>query len=193
MKVVYINLNRREDRRQHMEQQLPKYFHTFSRFQAIEQSPGIVGCGKSHLEVLRQAYQENTDVLIFEDDFEFLVSPDDFNKLLKSVEGLNYDVIMLSYNLFQSGRSEYKTLGKVIEAQTASGYIVAKEYLQILIKLYEWAIPMLEKTGEHWTYANDQIWKLLQKRDRWYYFLTRVGKQMDGYSDNSLQYENYGC
>jgi hypothetical protein len=54
-------------------------------------------------------------------------------------------------------------------------------------------MPLLEKTKAHWIYANDQIWKELQQKDNWYYFIKRIGKQADGYSDNALSYTTYNC
>jgi glycosyl transferase family 25 len=196
MKVVYINLKHRTDRRTSMETQFQKYFHIpVERFEAIQQSPGIVGCGKSHLAVLKNHLDTfpDQDLLIFEDDFEFLVEPEDFHQSMDCISDLDFDVVMLSYNLIECGKATYGLFGRVIEAQTASGYLVSKRYIPVLIHLYEWAIPLLESTGQHWVYANDQIWKPLQRRDRWYYFLRRLGKQSDGWSDNSEQWQSYNC
>jgi hypothetical protein len=94
---------------------------------------------------------------------------------------------MLSYNLIKSEphpNTNIKFLDKVIEAQTASGYIVNNSMYDKLIELYEWAIPLLESTKQHWIYSNDQIWKKLQKNNKWYCFTTRIGKQRPSYSDN---------
>jgi hypothetical protein len=57
-----------------------------------------------------------------------------------------------------------------------------------LIELYEWAIPLLEQTNEHWRYANDLVWKQFQPHDKWYYTTRKLGKQRDGYSDNKMCY-----
>ena len=50
---------------------------------------------------------------------------------------------------------------------------------------------MLELTGEHLLYINDQVWKSLQKDDKWYIFNTRLGRQRKSFSDLSGQIENY--
>lgn len=34
-------------------------------------------------------------------------------------------------------------------------------------------------------YVNDQVWKRYQRDDKFYCFTLRIGKQMDGYSDNN--------
>ena len=89
--------------------------------------------------------------------------------------------------------SEYPFLKKVKDAQTASAYIVNEKYYDKLIELYEWAMPLLDTTGSHWIYANDQVWKKLQPNDKWYCFTERIGIQSDGFSDNANCYQTYNC
>jgi hypothetical protein len=63
--------------------------------------------------------------------------------------------------------------------------------LDTLIDLYEQALPLLEETGAHWLYANDQVWKPLQKTGTWYLFEPRLGKQKSGFSDNAQRVMDY--
>jgi hypothetical protein len=100
---------------------------------------------------------------------------------------------MISYNIQKSEDCEYPNLYKIIEAQTASGYIVNSNYYDTLIELYEYAMVELEKTKMHWVYGNDVVWKPLQKKDNWYCFKKRIGIQRPGYSDNSKSYQEYNC
>jgi GR25 family glycosyltransferase involved in LPS biosynthesis len=194
-KIIYINLNRRTDRKEDIVKELDSFNLDYERFEAIETTGfGIVGCGLSHLNVLKIAKQRKYEnILILEDDFTFLITKEEFEKNLDDFFSLNipYDVCMLSYNLQQHKDTSYAVVNKVIEAQTASGYIVHNSYYDKLINLYEWAIPLLESTRMHWVYANDQIWKQFQKQDNWYYFKTRIGKQRAGYSDNANAYIEY--
>ena len=55
--IFYINLDKRVDRKELFESELTKYDLTAERFTAIYYPPpkGIVGCGKSHLQVLELA------------------------------------------------------------------------------------------------------------------------------------------
>ncbi len=99
---------------------------------------------------------------------------------------------MLSYNLKKS-QPFHGLLWKVIDAQTASGYIVHKRFYDKLIQLYERTLPKLEQTELWDTFANDQIWKTLQPKSAWYAFKTRIGKQRESFSDNTGRMENYGC
>lgn len=191
-KIVYINLKKREDRNEQIKNELKNFDYT--RFEGIEHTSGIIGCGLSHLSVLKMAKEcKWKNILIFEDDFMFLVSPEEFEKQLDQFfnSKIDYNVLMLSYNL-QQGSLCNDFLGKVIEAQTTSGYLIHEKYYDTLIKCWEEGLELLIQTGQHWNYALDQYWKKLQ-HDNWYYFLTRIGKQRDGYSDNSCMFVSYDC
>jgi hypothetical protein len=59
---------------------------------------------------------------IFEDDFEFLVSPEDYQRIISTIP-YNMDVVMLGWYIFKSVPYN-DTFGKVIHATTTSGYIV---------------------------------------------------------------------
>jgi glycosyl transferase family 25 len=192
-KIFYINLNKRTDRKAEIENELLCYdlFNKAERYEAIyTPHSGIVGCGYSHLNVLKLAKERNyQNVLILEDDFMFLVSKEEVEESLTSFFETtpDYDVCMISYIVQKGEEVPNNTLiGKVLDGQTASGYIVSNHYLDTLIQLYEWAIPLLDQTNEHWNYANDHVWKRLQPKDNWYYLLKRLGKQRDGYSDNKM-------
>jgi len=193
--IIYINLDSRQDRRELFEAEMVSHNLPYERFPAIPHDPGIVGCGKSHLAVLKMAKERgNRYTLIMEDDFVFLKDKDEVNadidRLFES--GVAFDVCFISYGLYQSEPVEgHPFLTRALEAQTASGYIVAHHYLDTLIALYEEAMPMLEITGEHWHYANDQVWKRLQLVDRWICFTDRIGRQRPGFSDNSKTWFDY--
>jgi len=193
-KVVYINLAKRHDRKAEMEVELAKAAITAERFEAIERRPGIVGCGLSHLAVLKQAKEQNApNVLIFEDDFQFIVDPDVFHDTVQTFFNTvaDWDVLMFSYCLEKS-QPYNETFGKVVAATTASAYLVHQRFYDTLIQTLETALPLLESTGQHWYYANDQCWKSLQPKAQWFYTLTRIGIQRGSYSDNSYEYMDRG-
>lgn len=195
-KIIYINLNKRTDRREQLEEELNNFNLNFERFEAIE-TPGfgILGCGLSHLQVLKIAKDSNYEnILILEDDFTFLVSKEEFEKELSNFfnSNIDFDVCFLSYNLIKKEEMPYNFIVKALDCQTASGYIVNKKYYDKLIDLYEEAMPLLEKTKQHWIYANDQIWKQLQIKDNWYCFSKRIGKQRAGYNCDG-SYCDYNC
>jgi GR25 family glycosyltransferase involved in LPS biosynthesis len=191
-KIFYINLDKRTDRRENIENLLNEYGLEYERYSAIPTpDSGIVGCGYSHLNVLKLARERGyKNVLILEDDFEFVVGKEEFEAQLAQLfeSGLPFDVCMISYIIQKSedAASEYPFVRRILDGQTASGYIVNQHYFDELINLYEWAIPLLEKTNEHWHYANDLVWKRLQPKHQWYYMSKRLGRQCDSYSDNKM-------
>jgi len=196
--VIYINLDKRPDRRHQFESQCFHYGISCERFSAIPHAFGIVGCTRSHQAVYRLAKERGwRRVLIFEDDFEFLVSREAFEETVRrivNVPDLRWDVCMLAYHLIESEPcSECDQLLRVRSAQTASAYLVESHYYDTLIELYDHAIPLLESTEQHWNYANDQAWKALQAVDRWYCTRERQGKQRDGFSDNAQEFVTYNC
>jgi glycosyl transferase family 25 len=198
-KIIYINLNKRTDRKECIEKELNDFGLDYERFEAIE-TPipgfGIVGCGLSHLAVLKLAKERNYEnVLILEDDFTFLVSKEELQHQLTEFFKLklDYDTCFLAYNLKKDEPLDNGIVNRIIEAWTSSGYIASKKSYDKLINLYEYAMPLLAQTRAHWIYSNDQIWRELQQKDNWYYFIKRIGKQADGYSDNSNCYTSYNC
>jgi glycosyl transferase family 25 len=195
--IFYINLDKRTDRREEIENQLQQFnlYDQAERFPAIHTpDQGILGCTMSHLAVFKLAKERQyPHVLILEDDFYFTVTQDELENELQQFFQANipFHVLMLSYHIQQSTPTEYPFLQKVIEAQTASGYIVHHSFYDTLINLYEEAVPQLRDTNHHWIWANDQVWKRIQPTTDWYALTTRCGKQRDGYSDNSNKYQTY--
>jgi GR25 family glycosyltransferase involved in LPS biosynthesis len=200
-RIFYINLDRRTDRFAEIQEELQKYGLDAERFSAIPHAQGIVGCGYSHLSVMKIAKDRGyKNILILEDDFMFSVSKDTLEERLAyfftHVRTEDYDVCMLSYQNavkeeLGADSSGAAYLSKLKEASNASAYIINGAYLDTLIALYEHALPLLESTGEHWNYANDQVWKQLQRRDRWFAFTQKLGIQRAGYSDNSNRFMDY--
>jgi glycosyl transferase family 25 len=196
-RIFYINLEHRKDRKEQIEHELEimSLNQNTERFEAINKKPGIVGCGYSHLAVLKLAKERNYEnVLILEDDFHFLVTKEELEfELSRFFESIKeFDVCMLSYNVNEWKDTEFPFVKKALNVQTASAYIVHKRFYDSLIRLYEEAIPTLERTGIHWIYANDQIWKQLQPANVWYCFSRRLGRQRPSYSDNSESFQDYG-
>jgi glycosyl transferase family 25 len=192
--VYYINLKHRTDRNAHIIKELDKMKLKYKRFDAIRDEVGIIGCGKSHLAVLKKAKKKNLkNVLVFEDDFKFIVDKKTFwnemNTFFK--KEIDYDALMLSYNSLESIKFDDQLI-KIIDAQTASGYIINQKLYDPLIELWENALPLLEESGNRWHYSNDMVWKQLQPIKNWYAFNNRIGKQMMSYSDLEHKIVDYG-
>jgi glycosyl transferase family 25 len=181
-KIIYINLKRREDRKLQIENELNSFNLSYERFEATEiVNHGILGCGYSHLGVLKLAKERNyNNILILEDDFVFTLSKEDFESHLEKFFDLQlqYDVFMLVYNEHQHIQpTEHPFLSRIITSSNASAYIVNNSYYDTLIELLEINMPLLEQTKQHWNYANDQVWCRLQQQNIWYGIKPLAGKQ----------------
>jgi predicted O-linked N-acetylglucosamine transferase (SPINDLY family)/GR25 family glycosyltransferase involved in LPS biosynthesis len=192
-KIIYINLDKRTDRRAELEGELAKMGLTAERFPAIEGETGMIGCGLSHIAVLKRAITEEWEnVLILEDDFQFLVDKDTFENQLTRFFNSNatYDVAMLSYNLMSSVPKD-DLVSYVKEAQTASGYLVHKRFYGKLLANLEEGSYKLSNGGTNSQHANDQYWKSLQPTAEWFCFNKRIGRQRPSYSDIELRHVDY--
>lgn len=193
--ALYINLEHREDRKNQIETELKKVgFYNYQRFNAIKNNKGYLGCSESHLECLKLARQKQyPNVMILEDDFEFLIDKDEFQNILNHLSTIDYDVFILSYNTDSSNitDTEDQYLKRIKETQTASGYIVNKKYYNKLIENFEEGLRLLRETDIYHKYAIDQYWKPLQSQDKWYCYKKRIGKQRESYSDIEKGIVNY--
>ncbi len=196
--VFYINLDKRTDRLAEIQSELEAVGWTnipnfVERYSAIHTpASGIVGCGYSHLNVLKLARERGySNVLILEDDFQFIVPKEQMERQLTEffTSKIPYDVCMISYLAKGKQPIDGVTfIEKITDAQTASGYIVNSCFYDKLIELYDWAIPALEMTNCHWDYANDIVWKRLQPTSNWYCLTPKLGIQRSSYSDNKMCY-----
>ena len=75
-RVIVINLATRADRLSEFAREMEKLrFTNYSRFEAIADDLGILGCTKSHAQCLRQMLERSDRcMMICEDDVRFLVS-----------------------------------------------------------------------------------------------------------------------
>ena len=192
MRAFYINLDRRADRRAEIESELANMKIDAERFRAIEHVFPAIGCTSSHVDVLKLARERGYEsVMIFEDDFMFTVSKEDWESLINKLPS-SYDVVMMSYNIILAYPYD-DTFDSVFEAQTASGYIVHSRFYDRLIDRLEEGLKLfIESPDLHWIYINDQYWKALQPCSEWYAFKTRIGVQRPGFSDLAGNFVNYG-
>jgi glycosyl transferase family 25 len=193
MHTFYINLDRRTDRRAEIESELASKGIVAERFPAIEFKPPAIGCTLSHISVLTLARDRCYEsVMIFEDDFQFLVDKPEWDDLIAKLPP-SYDVVMLSYNIERSTPHD-DTFLRTQSVHTASGYIVHSRFYETLItRLYDGAQLFIQSPHLDWLYINDQYWKALQPDAEWFAYKVRIGQQRPGFSDLSQRYVDYGC
>jgi len=195
--IMYINLEKRKDRKKQILCQLKKVGikeEKITRIDAVyEKYNGHIGCAKSHLKALQLAKQKNyKNIVVFEDDFVFTLDKNDVNnKIDRFLEdyGNNWDIVQLTTVFKNLEDIEKDYLKKVNYASTSSGYIINSRFFTKLIKNLSEAIDhmvkeMIEFHKENSNkkkyetgYALDQYWGSLQKNSAWYIFYPYLGTQ----------------
>ena len=185
-KVIYINLDHRQDRRDIMK----KFFEKgkfpadkIVRFPAIKHQRGTIGCTESHAEVLRIAKRNKwKNVLILEDDLEWLDLERQYPILEKLAAVPKWDVIMLMgwYYQFKFPRVYY--------ANHTSAYLVNSTYYDKLLKNREEALYKVKTKSIGFNFNTtifnaDVYWNHLMKVDTWYCLHPCICRQVDGFSD----------
>jgi len=186
MHSVYINLARRTDRRAEFEAGCARLGLSVERFPAIAHSTPAIGCALSHINALKLARDRGYErICIFEDDFEFLVSREEYDAVLAAIPP-EADVVMLGWYLYTT-QPYNETFGRALDATTGSGYIVTRKFYDVLIATLEEGVQLFQANLHQFDavakYSIDQYWRRIQPKSLWLHTLTRVGKQRPSYSD----------
>ena len=197
--LYFINLRERPDRLSKIKNELNKIGYPkekIIRVDAIKKRDGALGCGLSHLKALEMGLNSMSNfIIILEDDFEFTNSKEKTLSILRqSLYHPEWDVILLSCN----GKSKPYSpgLNKVLDCQTASGYIIQKKYIPVLLKEWSNAMRVREKlnpargTTLYRETCIDIAWKKLQN-DRWYLTEPKLGKQYASFSSIENKHVDY--
>lgn len=205
----YINLENREDRRQHFEglKTAWPFLSSINRLKAIENEDGALGCCYSHLLALTLLLSEekgDSYGAVFEDDF-FILDEPNFRGFLEGFEKvkdtLDWDIIVLTPRgttvkpLFdgalENSRMEMAGFRRIIEHQTATGYIIKKGFIPILMENLAEASKLQESGVDKNISANDQYWKKIQERHRFYYYEGIFGGQLPSWSNIEKRWVDY--
>ena len=197
--ILYINLEHRKDRKDHVLSELGKVFKNIEpiRFNAIKKDDGHIGCTLSHIECLEIAIKNNwSHVLIVEDDITFLkpeVFADSLNSFFNS--DIDWDVLILGGNNSLPYNDVNDYCIKITNCQTTTGYLVKQKYYNTLLNNFKEGLDILIKrppTGDqhadhihHQKYNIDMYWKNLQRVDNWYMLKPFTVIQKPNYSDIS--------
>jgi len=189
-KFIYINLDSREDRREIMQ----KFFdegkippEKVERFSAIRREKPELGCLESHTEVLRIAKRNGwKNVLILEDDMEWLNFDDGYKKLEELIK-LQWDVILLV------GWYVVYDFPRVYKSRNAGAYLVNSSYYDTLLSSRELSISKMKQKYfgfiiDTKIYEADYSWSKIQTKDYWYGIYPCMCRQVDGFSDHCKRY-----
>jgi glycosyl transferase family 25 len=201
--ILYINLEHRKDRNEHILNEIHKICKDESkihRIDAIKKEVGPLGCSLSHIKTLNYflEHPEWNSVLVLEDDFTF--KSNDSEKINNIISVLmrslpNYDMILLSYNDYHLKYQDTSSffIKKVLYSQTTSSYIINKNYVNTLIKNFKESSSDMENNGLKSDNCLDVYWSKLQPNDNWYAIFPAIGYQYANYSDIENKFCNYRC
>jgi glycosyl transferase family 25 len=193
--TIYINLENRKDRNEHVQQELKKIGISYAeRFNAIKLPNGALGCSMSHLKCLEIAKAAGwSHLLIVEDDIKFL-QPELFKTQLSKFLSTHkmWDVVLVGGNNVPPYHEIDDTCIKVGSCQTTTGYLVNGHYFDTLIANFREGIrKLIGNPAQHVSYAIDKYWFQLQKRDNWYLIIPLSVTQREDYSDIEKRATNY--
>ena len=203
-----INLAHRTDRKQQCIIEIEKTGAIlephFFEAKYIQES-GARGCALSHAMALSEFLfkSEKPFAMIMEDDFSFrnpVAFVSEINKALEYNE--SWDVFLLGHNLaIPVKQSKWPAYFKVINSQTASGYMVSRKYATELIGIFFKSAELLHDNeklpathrdiAKHF-YCCDILWKELQINDNFLTTFPSVVCQRESYSDIEKAVVNYG-
>ena len=193
--VVYINLEHRTDRKEHIEGQLKQIgFTNVERFNAVKTANGRVGCTLSHIKCIELAKQRNySHVVICEDDTMF-TNVELFQKQLNAFlsKHHSWDVVLFAGNNVPPYEQIDATCVSVNRCQTTTCYMVNGHYYDTLLANYKEGLAKLMRSPEqHVSYAIDKYWFSLQSKDNWYLITPLTVIQREDYSDIEGRVTNY--
>jgi GR25 family glycosyltransferase involved in LPS biosynthesis len=200
--TLFINLDYRTDRLAHVKGELDKLGIQGERLNAVKMKAGNVGCTLSHIKCLDLAIERGWDqVFICEDDITFTNPAVLLESARKFVEsGISWDVLVIGGN----NCPPYEEIGdfcaRVHNIQTTTGYIVKKEYYQVLLTNFkEGLAKLMREPDKKKQYSIDIYWKNLQHTDRWfilkpltviqYYDFSDIEEKVVDYAPMMLDFE----
>ena len=201
-RVYFINLDHRADRLQEFVNEMKKIGFPEEKLHRISATYrpeiGVLGCAYSHIQVLDHFLQSSAkNCLVFEDDFQWSNDLNYCKFLFKTVFQKQFDLVMLSGNIFKDEPTDSPFLRKVLDGQTTSSYLITREFAPSLKKNLEEGAEQLEswfrlfQEKKH-DYCLDIYWKKIQPMHNWYIVNPKMGIQRESYSDIEKKVTNYG-
>lgn len=195
--VIYINLDKRTDRRAEMEAELSIFTP-----EKVTRLPGILGekegiapavaCTKGHIEALKLARKNNySNVLILEDDVVW-VNTDESFPIFKGILQNTYDGIMLGATFVDYDKNTYL----LKQGYTASSYLVHQNHYDKMIDYLEKRIneydPAVVKTkNEAQAFAPNVIMVANRTDDKWFIVSPSLMVQRPSFSNVAKIEVNY--
>lgn len=137
-KYVYINLDSRTDRKEHIIKELKRFGipdEKIVRIPAVSSAKGAYGCALSHMLAMEQFKASGDKVwCILEDDHYFTQTYEDTNNIInKFIDNNNYDVFLGCYCAVQGYQLQDRTFRRAFKSSMTSFYIVKSNVCDALI------------------------------------------------------------
>lgn len=185
--VIYINISKRTDRNEKMQEIVKVFGSKVQRFEAIEHKNGALGCTKSHIGVIELALSSKwNNILVLEDDVEWNDTEEGYS-ILNTIMFSPFDVIMLggSYSVV-----DIDTF-RLHRSWGGHAYLVKRHYFFTLYSNLKEGCSLLEVSSNRSEHSLDNYWERLMKRDNWYCIIPNIFYQYDGYSNILQKQRNF--
>ncbi len=128
----YVNLDARTDRKEAVEKEFEKVNYKSIRHSARKEVSTTI----SHLEILEKVVDKGENVLIFEDDAQFV---DDqlpyLDAILDELSNVKWDMFFLGANILRPAFQTSKHLARLSQAYSAHAYAIHKDFLPTVTHL----------------------------------------------------------
>lgn len=192
---LYINLDRRTDRKNAVEAEIRRVGLAPRRHPATSHHNGSLGCALSHIEALQEIAKSGDRVaIIFEDDVSFLAKPHVVQELINEfVNTEHLDVLCLAFRLRAPRLPVSPNLAISNRIQTTACYVVKREAIGSLLKSFGESANLLEAGEPPSKAAIDVRWKSVQTKSLTF-CVPRfpVARQLVSYSDVANKIKDYG-
>ena len=195
--TLYINLDYRTDRLEHVQEELDKIGikESAERFPAVKMEKGNVGCTLSHIKCIDLAKSRGWPyVFICEDDITF-TDPGRFISSLRefSQSVHQWNMVIIGGNNCPPFQPITDCYARVYNIQTTTGYIVHSNYYDILLNNFKEGLSKLMREPEKKKqYSLDIYWKTLQSTGLWFLITPPTVIQYYDYSDIEEKVVDYG-
>jgi hypothetical protein len=201
-KFVYINLDKRIDRNEHISKELKNFGipdEKIIRVSAVPSPKGAYGCALSHLkmmELFRDTAKSNEVWCFLEDDHYFPKSREVTDEIVsKFVENDTYDVLVGCYCDVKGKDLKGTCFRRIIKSSMMSCYIVKKRVCEALIASNKQSASTLSPLyGKRTGIPCDFMWWNLMKVFVFVAPYFPIGSQIKNHSDirnKVMDYTNY--
>jgi len=146
--TLFINLEHRTDRLEHVQSEFQKLGIVGERVNAVKAKVGGIGCTLSHIRCLEEAKKRGYEhVFICEDDITF-TNPELFKRQLQQFwdnNDIQWDVLIVGGNVVPPYQRVGDYCARVFNSQTTTGYVVKRGMYDVFLENFKESAQMQMK------------------------------------------------